>query len=504
MKLGRWLAVGLGLLVACGPLVTPDTPQVTLFPSPTSERELRPSSTLPATWTPTPAASPHLVSVATVTAPMSTNTPSPMASLWSPDEIPAVTLTPTRAAAVSAAALQYLTRAQDAFEDGQLDKALELVDQALELEPENSPMWAFRGQVNAQLERPLSAEQDLKQALTLDPFLTSARLALAQLYVDYARWTAAGDELTRYLQLVPGDLDTRLELGIVHESQGHPLAAIEIYSDTLALDPANAPALMRRGALWLQAGQLELAWNDLSAALELSPSEEAYLQRAQISRAWDAPLQAAADLRDSLIFVEDDDLRYSRLLSAGQAYLDGEAGEDALLMYTEALSLTHGVDAMLGLGESYLTVGAYESAFTVFSETLATAGPWEVGPALSGRGQAHAGMGSWQDALADFDGALAADMGDEMRAKVYGRRAAVHAVLEEWEPAVADWSQAYRLSMDPQYLYRRGMAYLEMEELVLAEEDLANYVAAAGEAGGNPEWLQAAKAWLATLPAEEP
>ena len=156
-----------------------------------------------------------------------------------------------------------------------------------------------------------------------------------------------------------------------------------------------------------------------------------------------------------------------------------------------------------GWGESYLSIGAYDSAVEVFSETLSTAGPWEIGPALSGRGQAYAGLGEWQAALSDLDGALVADMPDEKRAEVYGRRAAVQAELDEWEQAVADWTQAYRLSMDPQYLYQRGMAYLVLEEWVLAKEDLTDYVAAAGE-GGNPEWLQTAETWLATQSAEEP
>jgi tetratricopeptide (TPR) repeat protein len=61
-------------------------------------------------------------------------------------------------------------------------------------------------------------------------------------------------------------------LGSVYQKQGFVDGALEEYSLSLALDPANVEAYVNRGELLIQKGMFEQAASDFKNAVELDPA----------------------------------------------------------------------------------------------------------------------------------------------------------------------------------------------------------------------------------------
>ncbi len=133
---------------------------------------------------------------------------------------------------------------------GGLDRALQHLQRALELQPGRADAHSLAGDIWENRGDPERAIQGWSQAIALDPAYCPARNNLGRLRME----------------------------------QGQHRAALEQYDACLAADPAFTPALLNRGATYLMLGDCEKARPDLEAVVKLEPTTELGKMAAKLLR----------------------------------------------------------------------------------------------------------------------------------------------------------------------------------------------------------------------------
>ena len=176
-----------------------------------------------------------------------------------------------------------------------LNDALESINQAVKLAPDDSTVHAIRAfvldwnasstlvdkkQVQAFL---AEAEQEAARALTIDNQNTLALAFYAEILVDQQKWTQGQQNIEQELQREDADtlMDVHRVYAFVLESQGDYKQAIEEYNKAIALTPNMTFLYLRAGANYrrLAFGSL----NEESARALYDQSLEYFARAAQIN-----------------------------------------------------------------------------------------------------------------------------------------------------------------------------------------------------------------------------
>jgi TolB-like protein/DNA-binding winged helix-turn-helix (wHTH) protein len=188
-----------------------------------------------------------------------------------------------------------------------LDKAFAYTDNAIKLEENYAPAWALRASVQNVMavvalidatEGFRKARDDAERAITLDPTLASAYLALAttQIYSDWD-WDAANASLTKAAALEPGNVEVFRIRANLSKVLGHLDQAIKLYEQAVTLDPLRANSYVSFGQLLYVAGRYDEARAALRQALDLNPqATDAHVILGQILIAQGKPQQALAEI----------------------------------------------------------------------------------------------------------------------------------------------------------------------------------------------------------------
>jgi TolB-like protein/DNA-binding winged helix-turn-helix (wHTH) protein/Tfp pilus assembly protein PilF len=188
-----------------------------------------------------------------------------------------------------------------------LGKALAYTDNAIKLDENYAPAWALRASVeNAMALVALTdategfrkARDDAERAITLDPTLASAYVALAttQIYYDWD-WDAADASLTKAAALEPGNVEVFRIRANLSKVLGHLDQAIKLYEQAVLLDPLRANSYVSLGQLLYVTGRYDEARAALQQALDLNPQATyAHVILGQILIAQGKPQQALAEI----------------------------------------------------------------------------------------------------------------------------------------------------------------------------------------------------------------
>jgi tetratricopeptide (TPR) repeat protein len=188
-----------------------------------------------------------------------------------------------------------------------LGKALAYTDNAIKLEENYAPAWALRASVqNAMALVALTdaaegfrkARDDAERAITLDPTLASAYLALATTQISYDwDWDAADASLTQAAAFEPGNVELFRIRANLSKVLGHLDQAIKLYEQAVLLDPLRANSYVSLGQLLYVAGRYDEALAALQQALNLNPQATyAHVILGQILIAQGKPQQALAEI----------------------------------------------------------------------------------------------------------------------------------------------------------------------------------------------------------------
>jgi tetratricopeptide (TPR) repeat protein len=183
----------------------------------------------------------------------------------------AVASTPAQAAGSEQVA-QLLGRASASGEQGRYEEALDDLNRALELEPNNVHALWNRGEIYRLLGRYDEALDDLNRALKLEPNNVHALDNRGVTYRMLGRYDEALDDLNRALKLEPNNVFALWNRGEIYRLLGRYKEALRDLNRALKLEPNNVYALGNRGATYRMLGRDEEALDDLNRALELDPS----------------------------------------------------------------------------------------------------------------------------------------------------------------------------------------------------------------------------------------
>jgi len=183
--------------------------------------------------------------------------------------------------AQSDSGMPYLHRARVYAADKKNKEAIEDIDQAMKVEPDNRDLVAkgllLRAQVHQQAGDNKAARADLDQALKDTPGLAPALEMRAILSVGDSDYGQAIEDFKQLLKVAPKNPELLDQLGMLYALNKQPRKAISSYSDALDVDAENFSALRGRADAYLNTGDHGAAVTDYEAALKLRPDDEGVL-----------------------------------------------------------------------------------------------------------------------------------------------------------------------------------------------------------------------------------
>ncbi len=313
--------------------------------------------------------------------------------------------------------------------------------------------------VHAQTGDLQAALEQLDEAVRLQPRRQDLRQERAELYRQLGRWQEAIADYDEVLRQDPQDWTAWLRRGMAHRQMGNLAAAIQDLSRVLQQDPDHREALWQRGQTLLQLSQKEAALSDLDRLLQRDPQHRmARLARGSLLKELGHPAQAESDF-DQLIQEKaqegEQKLHLEAHLQRAQVRRLRHNLEGAVADLDRALEL-----AGLGAPEALVTAallyrglchqerGDLAGALVDFTALIQQQPQSSQGFAL--RARVHLALGDQQAALVDLDQALGLDRdwGVADAALTYRQRGDLHRQANRPELAIADYTQA--LALNPQ------------------------------------------------------
>jgi tetratricopeptide (TPR) repeat protein len=212
--------------------------------------------------------------------------------------------------------------------------------------------------------------------------------------------------------------------------------AIKDYNDLLLLDDSNEQAYNNRGFAWQQLENMENALADYTAALELEPDYvDALINRGSIYSALEQYEDALADF-DRALELDPENVNGLN----NRAHASNFAGDPltALADYTQVIELDpENGYAYNARGQILLTLGDCRRAISSYDRAIEYDGDEQI-ESYYGRAFCNAELGNYEEALQDYDAALAID---DQRAEILFHRADTFFALEEYETALAEFQR---------------------------------------------------------------
>ncbi|HJL18046.1 MAG TPA: tetratricopeptide repeat protein [Sandaracinaceae bacterium LLY-WYZ-13_1] len=172
-----------------------------------------------------------------------------------------------------------------------------------------------------------SAEQNYRAAIQAAPERFAPYLALAELFLETERGSAAGAVLEQAASRVPETAEMRRQLGAFELRRNDVEAAIEELQRALELDADLPPALFSLGVAYRRAGRLEDAERAFEQLAEADPGHPGLaLERGRLFEARGESERAVTAYRSALEEQPDD---MDLLLRLGAAQVGAEQIDDA-------------------------------------------------------------------------------------------------------------------------------------------------------------------------------
>lgn len=206
---------------------------------------------------------------------------------------------PTLPAAIKKDPAEVLRQSQEAFEKQDFDKAVELLTQAIEANPDLSPAYVLRGLAHAAKDRHDEAIKDFTKAKELAPEDDRPLLLRAAAYQEKKDFDRAITDFTEVLRKRPNDEAIFVSRGLCYAQKDEDEKALADFDKAVSINPRNVQALQLRGSAYSQKGDKEKALEDFKSAISQDPNNAGtYLFRAQLYLLENEPELALADYEE--------------------------------------------------------------------------------------------------------------------------------------------------------------------------------------------------------------
>jgi len=163
------------------------------------------------------------------------------------------------------------------------ERAIELLNGAIEHDPEFAEAWAANAQAHSLgvyylkdisfAEFLSEAERMATRALELNPLLSQAHSVLGDVYRDRHQWLKAQASYLRALALNPDEVEANEQYAQMLARAGYHRQALKFSARAVELDPLSFINLTVYASMLYANGQNEAAWRQIERAFAVSPGD---------------------------------------------------------------------------------------------------------------------------------------------------------------------------------------------------------------------------------------
>ena len=217
-------------------------------------------------------------------------------------------------------------------------KAIELLNKAIELDPDYTEAYWIRGHIYYDLKRRDRAIQDHDKAIELNPQYGYSYLNRGKDYFFRKQYLKAIQSYNKLIELHPNFILSYINRGDAYVALEQYIKAIESYNKAIELDPKDSHIYECRGGAYSNLKQYIKAIQDYNKAIELDPkSAGTYLDRGKAYYDLNQPIKAIQDYDKAIELAPNYAFAYSY---RGNAYHGLKQYIKAIQDYDKAIELT--------------------------------------------------------------------------------------------------------------------------------------------------------------------
>ncbi|XP_064609394.1 LOW QUALITY PROTEIN: uncharacterized protein LOC135473473 [Liolophura sinensis] len=324
------------------------------------------------------------------------------------------------------------------FERGDYTNALYDFKTAGKLHPWNCNIHHSLGLCYHKLNQLQLSVVAFTKSLTENPFFLNALVARGNVYMDYghkAGLNQARSDYQRALVLNPNFLPARVNLAYSLQVHGSFMQAWRQFTAAIAINPKYQPALEGRAIVNLQMSDKFAAFQDISAAINVSPSAELYTNRGVINQFMKDGVNA---MKDYHLALKKDPTYALAYFNAANIYFHTRHFKQALDYYSKAVQYNpRDESAYLNRAITRVMQRDATGALEDFKVAIRLS-PYSAHIYFN-RGNLYASTQKYDKAEADYNKALSLKPDDPL---VLKRRADVRGKLGKKKEAFADYRWA--------------------------------------------------------------
>ncbi len=156
---------------------------------------------------------------------------------------------------------------------GQFDRAARVLDEGLEIVPDNASLLCSKAQLMLAVRNPEKAKEFYRQVQQAHSDNTEALLGLARISQMQGQTDEAIANLEEVIKINPGTAGPKAynQIGGIHLEKGHSREAWQAFRAALKIDPKNAHAYAGLASVLFTAGKRDEAMKHLQLSLKFNP-----------------------------------------------------------------------------------------------------------------------------------------------------------------------------------------------------------------------------------------
>ena len=350
---------------------------------------------------------------------------------------------------------------------GQLDLAIEVYSQAIDLNPRVASFYNNRGIAYDETNKNNYAIKDYNTAIQLKPDYADAYYNRGLTYDLKGEIDLAIKDYNTTIQLKPDYPNSYYNRGVIYDKKDKTDLAIKDYNTTIQLKPDYVSAYNNRGVLYRNKNEINRAIEDYNIAIQLKPDyADAYYNR---GIAYDKKGNVHRAIKDYNKAIELDPNYTGAYLNLGTVYDKKGEVDSAIENYKKAIELDPSYfEAYLNLGVAYDSKGEVDNAIENYN--IAIQLKIDDPRIYNNRGVAYLHKGEVKESIENYDRAIELDPN---YALAYHNRGEAYSEKGEFNLAIKDYNTAIRLNHQLALVYyNRGETWLHLREWEKAKVDL--------------------------------
>nr|MCS5613125.1 tetratricopeptide repeat protein [Candidatus Poribacteria bacterium] len=257
------------------------------------------------------------------------------------------------------------------YQSQNIQSARKVYRQILRHDPMCAQAWNRLGIIAYELGRPEIGVELIKQALDINPNQPEFLVNFGQMLMKLDRFSEAVEAFRGALSTDLDDLDTISNLGICLMKEHRVDEAIQVYQDSLKNNPGSAQIYENLGRVFEEIGLLENSIQAYQCATRLDPEiGTTYAGLARVLYAKGSLEESIKNYRYALKYVPEDALTYNNL---GGAYKENGQFDEAVQAYQKAISINpENAEVQNNLGNTFRECGRFDEAIQAYQKAIDT------------------------------------------------------------------------------------------------------------------------------------